>query len=102
MQPPVWEGIATQLTLLNHPHMAAFILVLSVTNMRPSELLALSEKDLAPLLGPLLSCWPIVIAASETGVSTKTGPRWVGPHKPALASMDQQDPARTQGRKFGG
>ena len=41
MPAPVWEGIATQLTLLDHPHMAAFILILLVTYMRPSELLAL-------------------------------------------------------------
>ena len=33
------------------------------------------EKDLVPPLAPLLSCWSIMIAASETGVSTKTGIR---------------------------
>ena len=43
--------------------------------MRPSELLALRKKDLVPPLVPLLPCWSNVIAASETGVSTKTGIR---------------------------
>ena len=38
---PVWEGIAAQLTSLNQLHMAASILILLVTHMRPSELLPL-------------------------------------------------------------
>ena len=40
MPAPVWEGVAAQHTLLNQPHMAAVILILLVTYMRPSELLA--------------------------------------------------------------
>ena len=48
---PVWEGIATQLILLNHPHMAAIIFILLVTDMRPSEITALRKKDLVPPLG---------------------------------------------------
>ena len=39
--------------------------------MRPSELLALRSEDLVPPLVPLLPCWSVVIAASESGVSTK-------------------------------
>ena len=41
MPAPVWEGIAAQLTLLNQPLMAAFILISLVTYMRPSELVVL-------------------------------------------------------------
>ena len=44
---PFWEEIATQLTLLNHSHMAEFILILLVMCMRPSELLALRRKILS-------------------------------------------------------
>ena len=65
--------------------------------MRPSELLALRKKDLVPPLVPLLPRWSIVIAASETGMSTKTES---GPQGSALASTGQQAPARS--RKFGG
>ena len=72
---PVWEGIAAQITLPNQPLMAAFILISLVTYMRPSELLALRKKDLVPPLMPLLPCWSVVIAAFETGVSSKTGVR---------------------------
>ena len=41
------DSIATQLALLNHPHMAAFILILLDTYMRPSERLAWREKILS-------------------------------------------------------
>ena len=68
----VWKSIAAQLAVLNHPHLAAFIIILLVTNMRPSELLTLRKKDLVPPL-VLLPCWSIVIAASVPGVSNKTG-----------------------------
>ena len=61
----VWKSIATQLAVLNHPHVAA-------SYMRPSELLTLRKKDLVPPL-VLLPCWSIVIAASVPGVSNKTG-----------------------------
>ena len=70
---PVWEGIAAQLTLLNHQHMGAFILILLATYMRPSEILAWRKKDLAPPRVPLLPRRSIAMAASETGVSTMTG-----------------------------
>ena len=65
MPAPVWNGIAAQLTLFSQPHMAAVI--------HPSGLLALRKKDFVPPLVPLLPCRSVVIAASETGVSTKTG-----------------------------
>ena len=60
------------------------------------------EGFVPPLL-PLLPCWSVVIAASATGVSTKTGrgPRWVGRHGPAVASLGQQAPAPAQGGKSG-
>ena len=83
MPAPVWEGSATQLAFLNHPDVAAFILILLMTYVRPSELLALRKKDLVPPRVPLLPCWSIVIAASEAGVSTQTllsvllGQRWL-------------------------
>ena len=72
MPAPVWEGIGTQLTLVNQLLMTAFILISLVTYMRPSELLQLRKNDLVPPLAPLLPCWSIVIAASETEVSTNT------------------------------
>ena len=75
MPTSVREGVATQLPLLNHPHAALFIFILRVTYMRASELLALGKKDLFSPLVPLLLCWSVVIAASDTGVSTKTGVR---------------------------
>ena len=59
----VWDGNAAQLTLLNQALMAAFILILLVTCMRPSELLASRKKDLVPL--PLLPCWSVVIAGAR-------------------------------------
>ena len=99
---PVWRSIATQLTLLNHPRVAVFILMLRVTYMRPSELLALKKKDLVPPLVPLLPCWLVVIAASETGVSTST--RVLDgsvPHKSTLAFMGQQALVPAEVWKFG-
>ena len=42
------------------------------------------KKDLVPPLMPLLPCWSAVIAAFETGVSTKTGVRG------GLVHMDQR------------
>ena len=62
-------------TLLNQPLMAGFIPIVLVTYMRPSELLTLRKRDLAPPLISVLPFWSVVIAASETGVSTKTGVR---------------------------
>ena len=59
----------------NHLHVEVSILMLQVTYMRPSELLTLRKKDLVPPLVPLPPCWLVVIAASEIGVSTKTGVR---------------------------
>ena len=73
MPAPVLEGIAAQLTHLNHPHVAAFILFLLITYVRPTELRALRKKDLVPPLVALLPRWSVAIATSETGVSTKTG-----------------------------
>ena len=73
MPAPVWESTAAQLT---HPsqclHIAAIILILLVTYMRPSGLLSLSKKDIVTPLVPLLPCWSVVIAASKPGASTKT------------------------------
>ena len=54
-------------------HPSPFILISLVTCVRLSELLALRKKDLVPPLVPLLLSSAVVIEASETGVSTKTG-----------------------------
>ena len=54
MPAPAWEGIATQLAFVNHPHMEAFVPILLGTYTRPSELLALRRKDRVPPLVPLL------------------------------------------------
>ena len=75
MLAPGWERIAAQLTLLKHLHMAVFILIIPVTYIRPSEPLALRKKNLIAPLVPLLPRWSVGIAASETGVFTKTGVR---------------------------
>ena len=67
MPAPVWEGIAGQLTLLNQPHLAALILILLVTYIRPSELLALRTKD---LVSPLATS-PMLVGRDrsfQTGV----------------------------------
>ena len=71
MPAPVWEGIATPLNVLNHPHVAAFITIFLETYLRPSELLALRKKGLVPPLMPFLPCRSVTIAAFETGVATK-------------------------------
>ena len=84
MPAPVWEGIASLLTPLKHLHAAVYILTLPVTYMRPLELLPSRKKDFVPPLVPLVPCWSIVIAASEAGVSTKTGIR------DGSVSMDQR------------
>ena len=73
---PTWNAGASL-----HLHMAAFILILLLTYTRPSEFQALRKKDIVPPLVPLLPHWSVVIAASETGVSTADRcPRLVGPH----------------------
>ena len=99
----------TQLTLLNHPQMAAFILFLLVIYMRSSEFLSLRNKDLVP---PLLPCWSIVIAAGENGVSTKTGGvrdrsvlmdqcwlQWLNKLLPALKAVRPEEKIWTFDRK---
>ena len=52
-----------------------FVFVLLVTYLRSSELLALRKNDIVRPLAALLPCRSIVIAASETGVSIRTGIR---------------------------
>ena len=80
MRAPVWEGLAAHFTLLKHLQLSAFILILLVTYLRPSELLALKEKVLVAQLVPLLLWWFVVITTCETGVNTKARvPLWVGP-----------------------
>ena len=49
--------------------------ILQIAYIGPSEILALRTKELVPPLVPLLPCWSVAIAASETVVSTKTGVR---------------------------
>ena len=55
----------------------------------PVKVAGIEEAAFYPTLVALLLCWSVVIAASETGVSTKTGVREVGPHEPELVSMGQ-------------
>ena len=73
---PVWEGIATQVVLLKHPHMAAFILILLVTYLRPVRASGI-EKQRQRLTSwrHYSACWSIVLAAAQIGVSTKTAIR---------------------------
>ena len=88
--------MAAQLTLPNHPHLTAFILILLVTYMRPSEFLAWTE----------ISC-PTAFVTSPMSVGRNRSyrnwcvyqdrsPRGTGPHGPTLASAGQQAPAPTQ------
>ena len=65
------KELQDDLTLLNHHHVETFVLILLVTYMRLSELPALIKKDLVRPLVLFLPCWSVVIAVSETGVSTK-------------------------------
>ena len=66
-------SLGRQLTILYHLHMAAFVLFFLIKYMRPAELSGIEKEGSCPSDLPLLPCWPVVIAASETGMSTKTG-----------------------------
>ena len=90
-----WVEIVGRITLLNHLHVAVFVLVLLVTYMCSAEFLALRKKDLVPPLVLPLPCWSVEIAASKNGMSTR-GPRRVGAHGPARASMGLQAPDHVQ------
>ena len=75
MPTPFLEGVAAQFSLPNRLHLSAFIHFLLVEYLRFSKFLSLKKTDrVAPLLS-LLPCWFVVITASETGVSIKTGIR---------------------------
>ena len=76
-------------SLLDQPLVASFILISLVTYMRPSELLALRL-----LVGRDHSI-------RNWSVHQDRGPRWVGPHGPALVSMGQQALAPAEGWKSG-
>ena len=101
---PAWEGIASQLTLLNNLHMAGIVHPQLVDDAHASvRSSGIEKEDIDPMLVPLLPCWSIVIAASETGVSTKTGTRdgsvlmdhrwlqWVNKLLPALKAGNPED-----------
>ena len=94
MSAPVWEGIAAQLTLLDQPLMAAFILILLVTFTRPPQTSGIEKEGCVPQLLPLLPCWSVVIAASETGGRTRTevrdGLQWVNKLGSKLVSITLQ------------
>ena len=100
MQVPVWRGSAGRLTLLEHPRMAVFILILLVTYIRQSELLTLRKKGLVPPLVPLLKLVGRDLSFRNWSVYHDRSPRRVGPHGPALASIGQQALARTQGKNL--
>ena len=92
------ESSAAQPTLLNQqPHIAALMLILPVTKMRPSELLALREKDPVPPLVPPLPCWSVIHDRSIRNWSVCQGkdPRWVGPHGLALAAAAKMSKTAT-------
>ena len=80
------------LTLLNHLHMAMFVLIWLVTYMCTAEFLALRKKYCVPPLVLLLPRWSVEIAASEKGMSTKTGVRDGSVLMDQHASMGQQLP----------
>ena len=101
MSAPVWEGIAAHHTLVNLPHMAVFILILLVTYIRPSELLALTKKDIAP---PLVLLLPWLVGRDRRlRKSTKAGVRdgsvlidqrwlqWVTKLLPAIKAGNPED-----------
>ena len=81
---PVWERMQTQLTLFNHPHMVAFILILLMTFMRPSELLALRKKRSCPTA---CATSPMLVDRDRSfrnwSVQQNWNPRWVCSHGPA-------------------
>ena len=60
---------------VHHPQASShggFVFISVATYVRSSDLVALRKKDIVLPLSPMLYCWSIVIAASETGVSTST------------------------------
>ena len=57
----------------SHLHVAALVLILRITYMRPSELLEFKKKDIVPSLVPLLPFWSVVTAVCETGAFAKKG-----------------------------
>ena len=73
MLAPIWEGIGAQLTLLNHPHLSAFILHLAGDLLSSVRASGIAREGLVAPLVPLLLWWSVVIATSETGVTTKAG-----------------------------
>ena len=75
MPAPGWEGFATQLAFFQsssygsvHPHLDGNV----HASVRDS---GIDKARCAPALAPLLPCWSLVVAASGTRVSTKTGIR---------------------------
>ena len=69
MPTPVYEGIAARFTLPNRLHLPAFVSILLVVYLRPSELLALRKVGLVPPRVSHLPCGSVAIATSQTGVS---------------------------------
>ena len=80
---------------------AAFIIILLVTHVRPSELQGLRKKELVPPLAPLLPCWSIVIARFRTKTGIRDGSvltdqrwlQWINKLLPAFkaANLKEQD-----------
>ena len=77
MPAPVCKGIATQLTLFNQPLVAAFILILLVTYLRPSELLGIEKEGSCPTAGAASS---LLVGRDRSfrnwSVYQDRGPRW--------------------------
>ena len=84
-----------QKTFGDHPHVAVFILILLVTYVRPSELLASRNKVFAPSpcgTSPVLVGWNRNFR--NWNVHQNRGPQPVGRHGPTLVSRTQQVPDR--------
>ena len=76
------------ITILNHPHMAVFILIVLLTYLRQSNASGTEKRR--------------ILSHCLCHFHQDRNPRWVGRHRPALASMGQQTPDGTQGGKSGG
>ena len=78
------------------------ILILLVTYMRPSELLALRKKDLVP---PACATSPVLVDHDRSfrnwSIYQDRNSRWVSPRGQSLVSMGQQALARTEVWIFG-
>ena len=69
----IWAAIAVTLALRGQPDMAKFLLLGLGTYARPSELLGLRKQDVIPPMRGMSQYGALLIAAEDTGTTTKTG-----------------------------